>query len=275
MRWPVFILSLGRADAKRTTADLLLQHGIESRIVVEPHEESAYSARWGRERIIVKPDIYQTNFDPLDRFSTDSMTLGPGPARNCILATAREEGHDWYWSMDDDVTRFMRHHRDRSFTPAENLVDFFIELENDITQYKNVAIGGPRIRSQYEQQHRFIKNRAVYGRCFLHRTTTGINVRGRFNEDTVLSLEHLIAGWCTMIFNTHQLDSPEPTTKPGGCTETVYQYGRELRFKHMAAAFPKFVGTRIKNGKYCSKIQWSKHFGRRPLIPDPNYSPTG
>ena len=94
-QYPIFIPSVGRPTIPGT-AYMLEKVGIEDfRIVVEEHEFVDYASRWGKERLLVLPQEFKDNYDPLDGFG-DRFPLGPGPARNFIWHTAEREGHPWH-----------------------------------------------------------------------------------------------------------------------------------------------------------------------------------
>ena len=68
-RYPIYIPSKGRADVG-TTAQVLADGGVPFHLVVEPPEADAYTARFGREHVIVLP--------------FHDLGLGSIPARNFI-----------------------------------------------------------------------------------------------------------------------------------------------------------------------------------------------
>ena len=49
--------------------------------------------------------------------------------------------------------------------------------------------------------------------------------RGRYNEDTDLSLRVLKDGWCTVLFNSFLIGKRATMTQTGGNTNTIYNTG--------------------------------------------------
>ena len=90
MSWPVFIASRGRADISGTARLLETKGKRDFRIVVEQDDFDDYARRWGEDRLLVLPQRYIDEYDPLD--GIEGFPKGPGPARNFIWDTAAEEG---------------------------------------------------------------------------------------------------------------------------------------------------------------------------------------
>jgi hypothetical protein len=97
-------------------------------------------------------------------------------------------------------------------------------MEDLCLRYENIAMAGPhydefvvaRLRHQP-----FTLNTRIYS-CNLIRNDVPFRWRCRYNEDTVLSLDMLKGGWCTVLFNTYTIDKEETQKLPGGCTAEFY-----------------------------------------------------
>jgi hypothetical protein len=81
----------------------------------------------------------------------------------------------------------------------------------------NYAIFCPA--SEGRQPIRF--NERIYS-CILIRNDIDYRWRGKYNEDTDLSLRVLKDGWCTILFNTFLIGKRATMTQKGGNTDTIY-----------------------------------------------------
>jgi len=97
-------------------------------------------------------------------------------------------------------------------------------MEDFALRYKNVSMAGPNyffFAPRKTQQPPFITNTRIYS-CNLIRNDTGFRWRGRYNEDTIISLDMLTAGWCTIQFNAFLQDKMCTQVLKGGNTEEFY-----------------------------------------------------
>ena len=97
-------------------------------------------------------------------------------------------------------------------------------MENFVERYENVAMAGPNywmFARQNQELPPFILNTRIYS-CNLIRNDTPYRWRGRYNEDTDLSLRMLKDGWCTVQFNAFLQVKMTTQTVKGGNTEAFY-----------------------------------------------------
>jgi hypothetical protein len=73
-----------------------------------------------------------------------------------------------------------------------------------------------------------ILNTRIYS-CILLRNDLPFRWRGRYNEDTDLSLRALKAGWCTCLFTAFLAEKMPTLTMKGGNTDELYQGDGRLR----------------------------------------------
>lgn len=62
--------------------------------------------------------------------------------------------------------------------------------------------------------------------------------RGRYNEDTILSLDMLKAGWCTIQFNAFLQGKVHTQTMKGGNTDELYREGTLAKSQMMVTTHP-------------------------------------
>jgi hypothetical protein len=218
-RFPIYIPSKGRADTALTPGSLQAI-GVPFRIVVEPSEEDAYRARWGDSVILLDMD-YKKQFDMYWDFPEGTST-GSGPARNFIWDHSISEGHAWHWIMDDNIDMFGRLHKNTRRPVGDG--SMWWAMEDFCLRYENVAMAGPTYSVFAPSKNKlppFFLNSRIYS-CNLIRNDVPFRWRGRYNEDTDLSLRMLKAGWCTVLFNAFLQYKISTQVMGGGNTQEFY-----------------------------------------------------
>lgn len=210
-RYPIYIVSKGRADT-RYTAKALEKIGVPFHIVVEPQEYDAYAAAVGSERVLVLP------------FS--NLGQGSIPARNWIWEHAKESGAARHWILDDNINAFRRFNRGERIRVTNGSI--FSEAEDFVDRYTNVPIAG----FQYSMfavtevtraiTKPFLLNTRIYS-CILLSNAIPHRWRGRYNEDTDLSLRLLKDGYCSILFYAYLCDKQATMQMKGGNTDELYR----------------------------------------------------
>jgi hypothetical protein len=216
-RYPIYIVSKGRAHS-RLTSKTLEAMDVPYYIVIEPSEIDAYAAVIDINKILVLPN----DSDP------NNLT-GPGYARNCCRDHAWANGFDRHWVMDDNIHGFYRLHQNRKYRVADGAI--FRAAEDFVDRYENVWVAGFQYRffaaakSKYPP---FVKNTRIYS-CLLIANRWMLTFgkdqflwRERYNEDTILSLDTLENGFCTIQFNAFLQGKVGTQSLKGGNTEIFY-----------------------------------------------------
>jgi hypothetical protein len=198
---------------------------LHHRVVVEPQEVDAYRAAIAEHSIaaevVVLDMAYKRKYDLCDEHGL-SKTTGSGPARNFIWDHAVASGAEWHWIMDDNIRCFGRLQHNEKHRVNSGAV--FAAMEDFTLRYSNVAMAGPQYDYFVPRKKRtppFSPNQRIYS-CNLIRNDVPFRWRGRYNEDTILSLDMLKAGWCTILFNAFlQFKTPTQVMK-GGNTDELY-----------------------------------------------------
>jgi len=218
-RFPLYIPSKGRADVA-TTPRVLDHMGLHYRIVVEPDEVEWYRSFFG-DKVLELDMTYKDDFDMFWEFPEGSST-GSGPARNFIWDHSISEGHDWHWIMDDNIRVFARLHQNTRRPVGDGAI--FWAMEDFVLRYENVGMAGPTYWVFAPSRNAlppFYLNTRIYS-CNLIRNEIPMRWRGRYNEDTDLSLRMLKAGWCTVLFNAFLQDKMNTQVMGGGNTDAFY-----------------------------------------------------
>lgn len=178
------------------------------RIVIEPQELEQYAAVISREKILVLP----------------FANLGQGsiPARNWIWEHSISEGHERHWILDDNIGHFGRLYRNKRYRVQTGGI--FAAIEDFAERYENVALAGMQYRGFVAERSVYqpiILNTRIYS-CILLLNRLPHRWRGRYNEDTDLSIRVLKDGWCTVLFYAFFADKMPTMSMRGGNTESLY-----------------------------------------------------
>lgn len=218
--YPIYIVSKGRADSRLTSKALELMN-VPYRIVVEKQEYEKYAAVIDAAKVLVLDPEYQRTYATCDDLG-DSKSKGAGPARNFVWDHSISEGHKSHWVMDDNIREFYRLNKNIKARVHDGTL--FAAMEDFCARYANIAISGPNYEffvPRKQQSPALIVNTRIYS-CNLIRNDVPFRWRGRYNEDTILSLDMLKAGWCTVQFNAFLQKKIATHRMPGGNTDEFY-----------------------------------------------------
>lgn len=219
-RFPLYIVSKGRAES-RLTAKALEEIGVPFTIVVEESEFDEYAAVIDPVKVLVLDPAYQRDYDTFDKLG-DTKSKGPGPARNFVWDHAIDRGFAWHWVMDDNILEFYRLNHNLKIRVGDGAI--FRAMEDFCLRYTNVAMAGPNYEMFTPRKVKvppFVLNTRIYS-CNLIRNDVPFRWRGRYNEDTDLSLRMLRAKWVTVQFNAFLQDKITTQKMRGGNTEEFY-----------------------------------------------------
>lgn len=253
-RFPVFIISKGRWQ-RRQTSRTLESMKVPYRIVVEPAEFEKYAEVINKEKILVLP----SNFSELGQ--------GSIPVRNWVWEQSIKEGYGWHWILDDNIESVERFNNNlkikcETATPFYVIEDFVLRYENIAQAGMNYALFCPAIEAR--PPVRF--NTRVYS-CILIRNNISYRWRGRYNEDTDLSLRVLKDGWVTVLFNAFLIGKRATMTQGGGNTNTIYNTGdKRMAFaKSLETQHPDVVRVIWRFNRWHHLVNY-KPFKKNKLI---------
>lgn len=219
-QFPIYIVSKGRAKT-RHTSKTLEKIGVPYFIVVEAQERDEYAAVIDPKKILVLDPKYQRDYDAFDDLGM-TKGKGPGPARNFAWEHSIAAGAAWHWVMDDNILFFYRLDRN---VYGEVLDGTIIRcMEDFVLRYENVGMAGPNYFMWAPRKNKmppFVLNTRIYS-CNLIRNDVPYRWRGRYNEDTDISLRMLKDGWCTVQFNAFLQHKQVTQRVPGGNTAEFY-----------------------------------------------------
>jgi hypothetical protein len=246
--FPLYIVSKGRADS-RQTAKALEYMRVPYHIVVEEQERETYAAVIDPAKILVLDKRYQLEYDTFDKLG-DSKSRVPGPARNFVWDHSIAAGHAWHWVMDDNIPWFYRLNRNMKVYVSDGTV--FRVMEDFCLRYRNIAMAGPQYYMFAPQKvalPAFVLNTRIYS-CNLIRNDVPFRWRGRYNEDTDLSLRMLKGGWCTVQFNAFlQKKAPTQHVKGGNTAEFYAKEGTKPKSEMLKRMHPDVTRLVMRFGR--------------------------
>ena len=199
-RYPVYIVSKGRSQNGLTTK-ALAGMGVDHYIVVERSELDEYSLSANKHvTLLVLPKTYLIEYDTCDNLG-DSKSKGPGAARNFCIDHSKEAGFKRHWVMDDNLDAF--HYLNKNEKYEVECASTLAASEDFVDRYSNVPVAGMNYYSFCKKTDKvpaLVLNTRIYS-CLLIENESGYRWRGRYNEDTDLSLRVLKDGLCTIQFN--------------------------------------------------------------------------
>ena len=109
-------------------------------------------------------------------------------------------------------------------------------------------------------------NTRIYS-CILINNELDYRWRGRYNEDTDISIRALKDGWCTLLFNSYLAIKSTTMTMKGGNTEDLYliENGRLKMAQSLKDQHPDIVRITRKWGRYQHYVDYSG-FRKNKLI---------
>ena len=221
-QYPLYIPTKGRSEYM-ITSRALDKINVPHRLVIEEQEYKKYleAVNGNKKKLIVLDLSYKNKYELCDSLGLTKST-GPGPARNFIWDYSISEGYPWHWVMDDNIKCFRRMNDAARIKVADGTI--FKAMEDFVDRYKNVGMAGPNY-SMFEfgasALPPFVVNTRIYS-CNLIRNDLKYRWRGRYNEDTILSLDMLKGGWCTIQFNAFLQEKLRTQTIGGGNTQEFY-----------------------------------------------------
>lgn len=253
-RYPIYVISKGRWES-RLTVKALERMSVPHSVVIEPQERDAYAKVMDPAKLLVLP------------FS--NLGQGSIPARNWLWEHSSQLGAERHWVIDDNIRGFHRLHDNRKIPVMSGA--FFRPMEDFADRYENVALCGPQYWMFAPRKNKlpaFTLNTRIYS-CILVKNDLTYRWRGRYNEDTDLSLRALKDGWATVLFYAFIIDKMTTMSVKGGNTEALYKIkkegkdGRLIMAESIVEQHPDVARVSWKFGR------WQHHVDYRPFARNP------
>ena len=271
-RYPIFIPSKGRYNTIMTPL-CLKNMGMDFFIVVEPQEYDLYAENFeqhglDRNQIITLDMNYKKDYDYCDNEGTTKST-GSGPARNFIWQKSIEMGYDYHWIMDDNIKTFKILNNNEKIVCRNGKI--LTAMEDFVLRYKNVYMAGPHYTFFHPariSKPPFFLNSRIYS-CNFIKNDIPFRWRGRYNEDTILSLDILHKGYCTILFNMFLQEKMTTMTVKGGNEDLYTQesYSKSMLEKSnmLVREYPQYAKLTRKYNRWHHHVNY-KVFEKNKLV---------
>ena len=205
--YPLYVISKGRSES-RQTIKALERLNVPYFLVIEPQEFELYAKHVDARKILILP----------------FQNLGQGsiPARNWVWEHSIGLGAKRHWILDDNIENFYRLNRNIRHRVMSGTI--FKAAEDFVDRYENIGIAGFNYRTfcrPEEEWPPFYLNTRVYS-CMLLDNSMKLRWRGRYNEDTDLSINILKSGMCSILFNAFLIGKCGTMRMKGGNTDELY-----------------------------------------------------
>jgi hypothetical protein len=256
LKYPIYIPSKGRHES-RLTIKALNNMGVDYRVVVEPQEFEQYSKHIDNKNLLILP------------FS--NLEQGSIPARNWIFEHSKKQGYKRHWIMDDNIEQFNR--LNNNLQIKCNTGAIFRCVEDFVDRYKNIALAGLEydffVKSRCKWNP-YRMNTRIYS-CTLIDNSIPHRWRGKYNEDTDLSIRVLKDGYCTVLFLAF-LQQKSQTQKIKGGNQKIYEETNQRKefAESLAKQHPDVAKVAWRFGRWHHQVNY-KPFKKNKLIRVDNY----
>ena len=263
-RFPVYIVSKGRFK-KNPTSKTLQEMNIPFKIIVEEQEYKDYCNLVGKDNVLILPNKYKEDYDTY--WDDNDTRTGPGASRNYAWDHSIENGYEWHWVLDDNIESFERFNNNMK-VKCENGFAFYL-TEEFVLRYQNVGQAGfnyANFLHSHEFRPPFQYNTRIYS-CILIRNNIPFRWRGRYNEDTDLSLRILKSGLCTIQMNAFLQGKMATTKMKGGNTDEFYdKEGTKKKSKMLEDMHPDVAKVTWRFNRIHHHVDYTP-FKKNRLVP--------
>lgn len=267
-KYPIYIVSKGRWDS-RLTSKALEEMKADYFIVVEQQEYENYASVIDKQKILILPEKYLNEYDTCDDLGRTKST-GPGAARNFCWDDSIQRGFARHWVLDDNIRcfRILNHNtKIKIISPI-----CFRIMEDFVDRYENIALAGPNyfhFAPRKKKVKPLILNTRIYS-CILIKNDIPYRWRGRYNEDTDLSLRVLEDRWATVQFYAIlQQKAPTQTIKGGNTADFYVKEGTLPKSRMQVKLHPDVSRLTFKFHRWHHQVDYGKYRNNK-LIKKPN-----
>lgn len=269
-KYPIYVVSKGRWES-RLTVKALDRLGLDYKVVIEEQEFEKYASVINSSKLIILPFKYLEEYDTCDNWGFEK-SKGPGAARNFALDHSLSLGFKRHWVLDDNIDDFHRLNRNMKIPVRTGAT--FRAAEDFVDRYSNVPVAGMNYYSfckTTDSVPPFVLNTRIYS-CLLIDGTAGYRWRGRYNEDTDLSLRVLKDGFCTIQFNAFLCGKVTTQRMKGGNTKEFYaDEGTLPKSQMLADLHPDVAKVVWRFNRWHHHVDYSKFLENKLIKIDNNH----
>ena len=266
--YPIYVVSKGRYEKTLAkTVRALNRMNVPHYVVVEPDEVDLYRESFNTlgytYSTILELDMsYKDNYDTLDDRG-NTLGKGPGGARNFCWDDSIKRGFTHHWVLDDNIEWF-KYFTDNFKRKVLSGV-CFKAAEDFITRFKNVAMGSliyAMFLDARDTAYPYIKNTRMYSIIFV-RNDIPYRWRGRYNEDTIISLDCLSDGWCTIQMSAFSAGKISTQIMRGGNSDMFYfKEGTDNKSQMLVDVYPQYAQKVFKFRRIHHYVDYSIFNGK-------------
>jgi hypothetical protein len=244
----IYIVSKGRSET-RLTVKTLEEMGVDYQIVIEPQEFEDYNKYIHKDKILILPKEYL------------NKNQGSIPARNFIWQHSMDNNQKYHWVLDDNIEGFFRWNENKKLPFKSGLC--FKLIEDYMMMYDNLAMCGIQYTSFYPEismsRPLYLKNTRIYS-CILIKNDIEIEERwrGKYNEDTDLSLRLLKKGYSTLLFQNFLCGKKTTLSVKGGNQDIYSGDGLQNKLDSLIEQHPDCVKGTVKFKKVHHQVDYSQ-----------------
>jgi hypothetical protein len=252
--YPVYVISKGRWNSCLTARELNKMN-VPFSLVVEADEADFYKG--------IAANILILPFSNLGQ--------GSIPARNWVWEHSVKSGANRHWILDDNIEGFHRLNNNEKYKVTTGTI---FKIAEDFTdRYSNIGLSGFNYYSFCKKTDAvppYYKNTRIYS-CILIDNSLPLRWRGRYNEDTDLSLRVLKMGLCTVLFNAFLAGKVTTQRMKGGNTDNVYtdNDNRRAFAESLVEQHPDLVKLTWKFNRWHHQVNYAP-FKKTPLLKKDN-----
>lgn len=265
--FPVYVISKGRHDCC-LTSEYLDMCEVKHYVVVEEHQKQDYMQTVGQSPYVTILTIPQRFFDEYETLVDFDDKTGPGAARNFCWWHSKQMGYYGHHVLDDNMRGF--HMLSDNCKIKVRTGAFIRAMEEHFMAFDNLAMGGPcytNFAPKNENRGCHIFNTRIYSWIMIRNDLwdKGFRWRGRTNEDTILSLDVLKAGWATIQYYIYLQNKIATQSLGGGNTEEFYAKEGTLRKSQLLVdVHPDVSQLKYKFGRIHHEVNYRPFAGNDP-----------
>lgn len=180
--------------------------------------------------------------------------------RNFAYQHAINNHYTHHWVIDDNIKGFYMKNNN-TVLPFENTCYPLFFIEEYMKQYSSLsqcAIQYKHLGFSSSDRNAIILNSRCYS-CILLKHINGYRWRGKYNEDTDLSLRLLKDGYATMTFQNILCDKQSTSSVRGGNTDAFHksETGYNDKAESLVAQHPDVTKKVIKYGRIHHQVDYT------------------
>ncbi len=251
-KYPVYVISKGRWEHPYTIR-ALQRMGVWFYLVIEPCELHHYRPLVDDDQILLLP------------FNNAGCSI---PARNFAWEHSISRGYERHWILDDNIRNFYYVHKNVKWRVKSGFT--FRLIEEFVDRYENIAMAGMQYEMFFPRRFRrppFSWNKRIYS-CILIKNDIPMRWRGKYNEDTDLSLRVLKAGYVTVLFYAFVAEKIATMRLKGGNTDALYKKGKGRTKMAIALAMqhPDVTTITYRWHRYQHEVDYSPFANNMPIL---------